>query len=235
MSDTAQREKIIIELAEVSPLKAKFMNSIISKVPFKELVPFFKIRASHLTPYSKKDFATIKALEEWERKDMEKKIANGSFSFSSIYDMVDFIQSHYLGKKLVRGAKPFYADVVIKLNETGNMLNDSHHSNEGKATRISQKEESQVYEWLFLNQEKIGFAPVYISDADIRKQREKEVLTERKSLSEEKSKEELEITRAISAEIKKAFSLAEEPKKESSCSQKKEEEKESPASLQIIL
>jgi hypothetical protein len=235
MSSNTKRVSLIVELAEVSPIKAKFLDSIISDIPFNQIVPFFKFRASFLKPYANKDYATVVAHSEWERINTEKKLQSGEFLFSDIYDMVSFIQKHYKGKKLIRGAKPFYGDVIIKLNDGGNMLNDTHHNNEGYATRISQKEESEVYEWLFANQHKIGFAPVYLKDKDIQRERAERFAREKQQEinREESENHSPEIAKNVSSMIKKVFGEMNKDKKV--IEPERETSNVSPSTLQIEL
>ena len=103
---------------------------------------------------------TLKAYKSFIRLKRVKQIQKGDFAFRDFDEMVDFIQTYFIGEDLTKGAQGSKSNAIIRVNNNKRLVDSMDLSENGFARQLDTEQELSVYEWLFLNQKKIGYAPM---------------------------------------------------------------------------
>lgn len=173
---TEKRVAFIAKVLDMENERAFVLNRFISDIPLNEIPAFFKYRIGFHEEHSSKEMVTLKAYRSYTRKKTVSKIQKGEFVFTDFDDMVEWIQTYFMGEDLTKGAHGFKSNVILRVSNTKRLLDTSDLSEQGFPTILDAEKEVKVYEWLFLNQKKIGYAPLLSGE----RKKELEALLEKK-------------------------------------------------------
>lgn len=123
-----------------------------------ELINFAIFTDNFRANFVSTELAVHKASIAWKRMTFEQvKCVGGSF-FKGLNEMINFCREAYRGEALCSceygsGYLPY---VVIEVDDEGNLRNSACINENGVFKRLNSSETSQIYNWLFKNQHKIG-------------------------------------------------------------------------------
>lgn len=157
---TEQRVSFIRKVLEIEQERAFVLNRFIADIPYGEISAFFRYRVAFNEEHASKEMVTLKAYKSYTREKTVSKIRKGSFVFMDFDEMVDFVQTYFVGEDLTKGAQGFKGNVIIRVGTNKRLFDSTDLSENGFARQLDQEKEIGVYEWLFLNQKKIGYAPM---------------------------------------------------------------------------
>lgn len=176
LEQRAKRDKrltFVMNVLNVSPERAFIIDSFIADITNLELSSFFKYRINHEEEKLSKELVTLNAYKAYKKDKILDKIKKREFYFLDFDDMVHFIRVHFENQDVVRGVVGFGKDSIMRITSNGYMVNSNDLGENGFARKLEQKEEIQVYEWLYQNQTKIGDVPMI---TDKRKEKLQKIL-----------------------------------------------------------
>lgn len=161
---TEKRVAFIAKVLDMTTERAFILNKFIADIPYKEISSFFKYRVGFHEEHASKEMVTLKAYKSYIRKKTVKQIEKGEFVFKDFDEMVEFVQVFFAGEDLTKGAHGFKDHVIIRVSNSKRLLDSTELNESGFARQLDMEREIGVYEWLFLNQDKIGYAPIISDD-----------------------------------------------------------------------
>ncbi len=161
---TEKRVAFIAKVLDMTTERAFILNKFIADIPYKEISSFFKYRVGFHEEHASKEMVTLKAYKSYIRRKTVKQIEKGEFVFRDFDEMLEFIQVFFAGEDLTKGAHGFKDHVIIRVSNSKRLLDSSELNESGFARQLDMESEISVYEWLFLNQGKIGYAPIMSDD-----------------------------------------------------------------------
>ena len=156
----SKRLTFIANALDVAPERAFILDRFIADIADDELTAFFKYRVGFNLEMNSKEQVTLNAYISYTREKTIKKINKGDFYFDDFDDMVHFIKVHFKNENLVKGVMGFGKNTTLRMNPQAKIVNTEDVNDNGFERILELKEEVKVYEWLFLNQTKIGYAPL---------------------------------------------------------------------------
>lgn len=149
------RIKFISQALEINEVQAELLNAELQEFPDDKLKDFFKFRMKFIQPQRSKEVTTKMALFEFKKFFYLARIKKGKTQFNSIDEVKVFCDTYFRNEDLCYGAGSFFDYVVIGMDKDGNLIN-KYFQNNGFFEKLTSHKESEVYEWLFKNQNRIG-------------------------------------------------------------------------------
>jgi len=176
VEEVKKRVAFISKILEISIERAHILNRFIADIPTSELSYFFRYRIGFHTEKGSKELITLNAYRSYIQKKTVSKIKKGEFTFEDFEEMVDFIRTYFAGSDLTKGAHGFKPHTIISVTQNGRLQDTSRVTDNGFYVNLTLDEEITVYEWLFLNQTKIGYTPLVSEE---RQEKLRELLTQK--------------------------------------------------------
>lgn len=150
-----QRVEFIKQALDLNTVQAELTSELLKDIPNDKLKDFFAFRLNYVEEMRSKELITKMALFDFKKKIGMEMIRNGK-RHKDIETMIAWIKTFFKGQDLCYGAASYYDYVIIAMNKDGQLINKFAVNEHGKYLVLDGKEEVEVYEWLFKNQDRIG-------------------------------------------------------------------------------
>lgn len=170
----SEREQIICELfgdskGFLTPARLAKYSLLLKNVATNELINFSVFAEKYRKEYQNTDALLFRATMEWSKIVFLKMREKGLRFFNDVDTLAAFCKEIYRGKRLCNGGtgSGFLESTIISVDTNGVLRNEWVLEN-GGFQRLTNDEESHLFEYLLDHQEKIGVVQIKTRESEVK-------------------------------------------------------------------
>lgn len=144
---------------DVNEFNKGFVQDVVKKINPNDYRAFY----ADLFGEDKRYLSGLDRIKEVSKKFIKKNVLwlleTNQWNFNNVDEVKIFCDTYFRGCDLCYGAGSFFDYVIIGMDKDGVLIN-KYFQNNGFFQKLTSEKESEVYEWLFKNQNRIGVVKV---------------------------------------------------------------------------